>query len=149
MIKRKAPLRRTLKPIARNCKPRARRPGKPRRGPANIPAEEWRNRKYLQFLRDECRCIACVAEARSHSVLTTESVTDALKAVLGYCEPMHGPPNGKSQKGPDAGAIPGCREHHEEQTRIGWPAFEDKYGIKREREAAGLFETFWIASGYR
>lgn len=58
------------------------------------------------------------------------------------CDPMHGPVNGTSQKGPDDRAIPGCRSHHEEQHAIGWPAFEAKYGFSREAEAK-VWYTAW------
>lgn len=58
------------------------------------------------------------------------------------CDPMHGPPNGRGQKGPDAEAIPGCRPHHDEQTAIGWPAFEQKYGFSRSEEAAKWWAAF-------
>lgn len=138
MIKRKQPLKRSSKPIARGGRPRARRPGAPRRGPANIPADEWRNEGYLEFLREQCKCVACMHVDRA-------SVRRYLGGVSA-CEPMHGPPNGKSQKGPDAGAIPGCRAHHIEQTRIGWPAFEEKYGFDRETEAATHFTTYTLLS---
>jgi hypothetical protein len=151
MIRRRAPLKRSTKPlkrtaIARSTKPvRKRRPGPPRRGPAGVPADEWRNPEHLQFLRDEGKCYACIVEfKRRHSVLTVDGVRDAIAIVAGACEPMHGPPNGRSQKGPDAGAIPGCRPHHEEQTRIGWAAFEAKYGFSREVEARVWWGAFVI-----
>lgn len=69
---------------------------------------------------------------------------DLLSFDRGNCDPMHGPPNGKSQKGPDSGCIPGCREHHDEQTAIGWPAFEKKYGFSREKEAAVWWTAFLV-----
>ena len=56
-------------------------------------------------------------------------------------DPAHGPVNGMRSKGGDDGAISLCRFHHEEQHRIGWPAFEAKYGFSREVEA----KVFWAA----
>ena len=47
MISRRTPLKRSTTPI------RKRRPGKPRRGPANVPELEWRNPGYLRFLRED------------------------------------------------------------------------------------------------
>jgi hypothetical protein len=82
--------------------------------------------------------VACTS--KDH--LLRDQICDQLgRGFIYRCDPMHGPPNGRSQKGPDAGCIPGCRSHHEEQTRIGWPAFEEKYGFIREKEAA----TWWTA----
>lgn len=149
VIARRTPLRRSSKPIARGKRPRARRPGKPRRGPANIPAEEWRNPAYLQFLREEGRCVACLAEDFREVLLSNfgQFSRKFSRAPRGVCDPMHGPPNGTSQKGPDSCAIPGCREHHEEQTRIGWPAFEEKYHFSRELEARAYFAAFTLLQG--
>jgi len=95
----------------------------PRRGPATIPPEEWRNASYRQFLREECRCVVCHRFG---------------------CDPAHGPANGTSSKGPDAGCIPLCRAHHDEQTGIGWPAFEQRHRIDREREAEAHWALFLI-----
>jgi hypothetical protein len=129
---RRSPLKRSTKPI------RKRRPGPPRRGPADIPPEEWRNPEYLDFLREEGYCRACRIQPLNpyeYSALDTGRFG---------MDPMHGPPNGGSQKGPDTGAIPGCRTHHDEQTRIGWPAFEAKYGFSREAEAAKWYRKFQL-----
>jgi hypothetical protein len=59
-------------------------------------------------------------------------------------DPMHGPPDALGVNGPDSGAIPGCRWHHDEQTNMpgGWEAFEKKYGFSREKEAAAHWELF-------
>ncbi len=114
MIKRTIPLKRT--PVKR------RRKGT-RRGPAGIPPEQWRNPAYLEFLRENGRCVVC------H---------------LPGCDPCHGPVNGTSSKGPDASAIPMCRREHDEQTRIGWPAFEKLHGIDREREALIWWTAFQL-----
>jgi len=144
-IRRRSPLRRSTKPIARNVPPNKRRKGV-RRGPPGIPADEWRNKEYLQFLRDEGRCVPCDKAMES---IGGPPLGIGWPAHPGVCEPMHGPPNGRSQKGPDAGAIPGCRPHHEEQTRIGWPAFEQKYGFDRKHEAGSWFAAFRIWQEHR
>ena len=59
-------------------------------------------------------------------------------------DPAHGPVNGRGSKGPDNEAIPLCRYHHEEQHRLGWPAFESKYGFSREKEAAAHYAAFLL-----
>jgi hypothetical protein len=104
--------------------------GKPRRGPAGIDPDFWRNEAYLHFLRTEPGCCICRIQHQNWRWLE--------------CDPMHGPPNGRSQKGPDGEAIPGCRHHHEEQTRIGWPAFEQKYQFSRGTEARAHWAAFQI-----
>lgn len=131
-------IRRT--PLKRSTKRIPTRRAKPRRGPAGIPAEEWRNAAYRQFLREEGKCIVpgCITH---FGRMTFRASPDAWPFVI---DPMHGPPNGRGSKGPDAGCIPGCRAHHEEQTKTGWPAFEKKYGFNREREAAVWFAAFKI-----
>jgi hypothetical protein len=58
------------------------------------------------------------------------------------CDPMHGPVNGMRSKGPDAECIPGCRDCHNEQTEIGWPAFEAKYKFSREEVAREWWARF-------
>lgn len=147
MIRRRAPLKRSTKPlkrtaIARSTKPvRKRRPGPPRRGPADVPAEQWRNPDFLDFLRNEGKCYAC--SVQDHRL--RDQICSQLGRGFRYqCDPMHGPPNGRSQKGPDAGAIPGCWPHHKEQTTIGWTAFEAKYGFSREVEARVWWGAFVI-----
>ncbi len=52
MIRRKFPIKRST------GAPRARRSA-PRRGPAGIPADEWRNPEYRRFLREAGRCVVC------------------------------------------------------------------------------------------
>ena len=59
-------------------------------------------------------------------------------------DPAHGPVNGRSSKGPDNEAIPLCSHHHEEQHRVGWPAFEAKYGFSREKEAAAHYAAYLL-----
>ncbi len=99
---------------------RKRRPGT-RRGPPDCPKERWRNPRYLAFLRQEGRCIVCCRRP---------------------CDPAHGSPNGNSQNGPDAEASPLCRLDHMEQTKIGWPKFQEKYGIDRKVEAEKWWKAF-------
>jgi hypothetical protein len=57
-------------------------------------------------------------------------------------EAAHGPVNGMSQKGPDNEAIPLCVLHHRMQHKIGWPAFEAKYGFSRAEEAKRLYAEY-------
>lgn len=99
-----------------------RRRSKLRRGPIGIPPEQWRNPAYLDFLR-QCPCEVCGRRP---------------------CDPAHGPVNGMSSKGPDAGAIPLCREHHEEMHDLNWPAFEILRGINREKAATKHWAAFLI-----
>ena len=124
---------RRRKPLQRSGRPRARRPGPPRRGPA-------RDAHYLEFLRENGKCRACQIEQKRGERWDTGTLPWRCGV-----DPMHGPVNGMSSKGPDTEAIPGCRLHHDEQTRLGWPAFEAKYGFTRAGEAAAwrvLFECF-------
>lgn len=108
--------------LQRHTRIPARRKGGPRRGPAGIPPEQWRNPAYLAFLREEGTC--CVPGCG-----------------LKHCDPAHGPVNGRGSKGPDAEAIPLCRRHHEIQTRLGWAAFEREFEIDRAHWAA----SYWVA----
>jgi hypothetical protein len=52
------------------------------------------------------------------------------------CDPVHGPVNGTSSKGPDNETIPLCRVCHEMQTQIGWRRFEIAYHVDRKATAA-------------
>ncbi len=110
---------------------RRKRPGKPRRGPVGIPAEQWRNPAYLKFLRHSA-CVACYPALKDQTV----------NFLFAGCDPAHGPTNGTSSKGPDAEAIPLCRKHHDYQHEIGWPAFEAEYGIDRRVIAAAWWKAF-------
>lgn len=82
-----------------------------------------RDRKYLDWLKTR-RCVVCDCSPLS---------MDGLFAII---DPAHGPSAGMRVKGPDKEACPLCRHHHSEQHSIGWPDFEAKYKIDREREAA-------------
>ena len=132
MIRRK-PLPRSTKPIARNARPKAKRAA-PRRGPERDPG-------YLEFLRERGWCTACVSAYRS---LPPSLVPYMDWAACGRVDPAHGPANGMGSKGHDSGAIPLGRVHHREQHRIGWPAFEAKYGIDREKEAAAHYALYLV-----
>jgi hypothetical protein len=124
---RRAPLKRTaLKPG--RSRPNAKRPGV-RRGP-------MRSRQYLDWLKERS-CVGCATLPRSYWLQLASTEGRELSAV----DPAHGPVNGTGSKGPDNEAVPLCRHHHDEQHRIGWPAFERKYGFSREKEAA----THWAA----
>lgn len=59
-------------------------------------------------------------------------------------DPAHGPVNGGSSKGPDDGAIPLCRYHHEEMERLRWPKFEAKYGFSRATEAKAHYAAYLL-----
>ena len=99
-----------------------------RRGPVGVPSEKWRNSRYLKFLREFGYCAVCASSG---------------------CDPCHGPVNGMSSKGPDAEAIPMCREHHNEQTRLGWPKFEDAHGFDRKTIARLWWNSFILQKGER
>lgn len=111
-----------------------------RRGPNAIPPDQWRNPKYITWLADRL-CVACTCEVRiaakfgdgrrsSHDQFSYPS------------DPCHGPVNGTSSKGPDAGAIPMCRRHHDEQHSVGWRMFERVYEFSRAGEAVVFWEMF-------
>lgn len=123
-------IRRT--PLKRSTKPIPRRRAKPRRGPLRDPG-------YLAFLREEGKCIACMMR------LGETYVRGTLKLIRpGNCDPAHGPVNGMRSKGPDNEAMPLCRQHHEEQTSLGWPGFEAEYGFDRAREADAWYKAYEI-----
>jgi hypothetical protein len=100
-----------------------RRRSRPRRGPAGIPPDEWRNPPFRRFLTIWGRCAVCLA---------------------GGCDPAHGPVNGGSSKGPDCECIPLCPLHHAEQHAIGWPAFEALHEINRLLIAVRWWAMFQI-----
>ena len=113
---KRTPLPRSTKPIARNVPVKNKRPGPPRRTTIH------RDRDYLDWLQDR----KCVVTGKTP------------------CDPAHGPSAGSKVKGPDKGAIPLIRELHVEQHSIGWPDFEKKYGIDREKEAAAHYALYLI-----
>ena len=123
MIRRTGPISRLTPPKKRRSKPR-------RAGVDRDPG-------YLAWLRERS-CVACKltgCTGRAHNPGNWASVT---------IDPAHGPVNGMRSKGPDSGAIPLCRHHHEEQHQIGWPAFQQKYSFSLEKEAAAHFALYLI-----
>lgn len=90
-----------------------------RRGP-------FRCRKYLDFLKSDGVCIICFRPG---------------------CDPCHGPVNGLSSKGPDNEAVPMCRKHHDEQTRLGWVNFEIKHQFSRSVIAAWWWNKYQRKTG--
>jgi hypothetical protein len=118
---RRSPLKRSAPPARRAA---------PRRVSA------LRDREYLDWLSLDCRCVAC---QRIGIRPGTQVFAD--HRLFRIIDPAHGPVNGGRSKGPDNEAVPLCRHHHDEQHRVGWPAFEAKYGFSREKEA----KTHWAA----
>lgn len=104
-------------------KPIRKRRGRLRRGP-------MRDAKYLAFLSEEGHCVAC---AQRYPAL--KALNPAVAPLLSVIDPAHGPVNGMRSKGPDDGAVPLCRYHHNEQHRLTWPNFEIKYHFSREFQA--------------
>lgn len=113
---------------------RKKRPGAPRRGPADIPADQWRNRGYLKFLKERGECWPCV------------SIRAWWDEVI---DPAHGPTNGMRSKGPDAEAIPLCRKHHQQQHLMGWPEFDMYYRFSRAKEAAKWWHRYQQTRGVK
>jgi hypothetical protein len=109
-------------PLKRSGRPRSVR-RKPRRVSVN------RDRAYLRFLASECTCVACGSAVANR-------FSDCVADGCGPVQAAHGPVNGMRSKGPDDGAVPLGLRHHAEQHGIGWPAFEERYGFSREKEAA-------------
>ncbi len=139
MIRRRKPLARS--PITRSSKPIPRRRERPRRGPGDVPAEEWRNEAYRAWLREEGKCVACVRLIRRPDLIPGVHLEQLHPGVhAGYCDPAHTENNGMSSKGPDSSCAPLCRgfgllNHHEEYD-AGRERFERKYGLDMQREAA-------------
>lgn len=116
--------------------PIPRRRSKPRRGPL-------RDRKYLRFLRYQGFCVVCFPYDHASSW----SDSDTFARCLGTSEdweidPCHGPVNGMGSKGPDNEAVPMCRRHHRQQTRLGWECFEHRCAIDRKAKAAEWWEAY-------
>lgn len=100
----------------------SRQPIRKRRKPRRVSVN--RDKAYRQFLASEGRCVACAVRPVPAEKSFWARIID----------PAHYVPNGKGSKGPDNLAIPLCRRHHDEQTRLAWPNFLLKYGIDRDRE---------------
>ena len=124
-----------------------RRRSKPRRGPAGIPADEWRNPAYRMFLREEGRCVVCQAYFGG-------------RVPTGECDPAHTENGGMRRTGPDSSCAPLCRRHHDEfdgkaplpnrlngePRRRNHEAFEEFYGVNMKAEAARWWKAFkeWL-----
>lgn len=129
MLKR-TPLPRPTKPIARSplarsVKPLKQKRSKPRRGPS-------RCQPYKDWLRDECRCVACKTKV---GILETK---DWLYRII---DPAHTENNGMRSKGPDSSCAPLCREHHNRYD-AGRDAFEEKYGLDMKAEGAAHWKIW-------
>ena len=127
------PVKRT--PMPRPAKPMARTRLQPKRTKTRRVAV-LRDRGYLDWLKRQKCAVGNAVHRR------------AVQLRYG-CDPAHGPSNGTGSKGPDDGAIPLCRHHHNEQHQIGWPAFEAKYGFSREAEAIVYYQTYLIDKEHR
>ena len=117
---------------------------KPRRGPASVPADSWRNPEYRRFLREEGRCVVpgCYWGRKFSGP--------------GMCDPAHTEHGGTSQKGRDSSCIPLCRVHHDQADgkaplpnhANGKPrarnhaAFEEFYGVDLKAESAKWWAAF-------
>jgi hypothetical protein len=123
MIQRRAPVKRVR--------------SEPRRGPAGIPEDEWRNEAYRSWLT-ECRCVACI------QALKLIGTDGRIFFARQLCDAAHGPVDGTSVKGADRECIPLCRAHHDEQHRLRWPKFEARYGFDRAEEAAAHWTRFKV-----
>lgn len=129
MIRRSRPISRSTKEIGRRIAVKAKRV-KARR------VSVLRDRSYLDWLKERT-CVAC---------FLVEKLIGARQVhVDRYVDPAHGPVNGAASKGPDNEAVPLCRHHHDEQHRIGWTAFEAKYGVSREKEAVAHYAAYLIS----
>ena len=96
-----------------------------------------RDRGYLDWLKTQ----PCVV-TRLHGFPVAIVNKPHLHWKTAIVDPAHGPPAGMRIKGPDEGAISLTRWYHDEQTRVGWPAFEERYGFSREAEAAILYARY-------
>ncbi len=126
-----------------SCGTPAARPNRRRATPRRV--DVVRCPEYLAWLRTECKCVACeltrkVLAAAGFSPGSGFKITPYSTVI----DPAHGPVNGLHSKGPDDGAIPLCRYHHDEMERLRWPAFEAEYEFNREHEAKTHFAAFLI-----
>lgn len=100
----------------------------PRRSPAGIPPDAWRNAPYRRFLAENGRCAAAAA------------MRDGSYCV-GPIDPCHTQNNGMGSKGPDSSCAPLCRLHHQEYD-AGRRKFEYQYGVDMAAEAAAWWKRF-------
>lgn len=119
-LKRKAPLKRSTKPIKR--KPVARRSGKPKR------FASLRSPEYCAWIRS----LSCVLLWR------TDPGRDGC---CGRTEAAHVKSRGAG--GADVGnVVPLCVRHHREQHAIGIKSFERKYTLSLAEQALG-YKDMW------
>lgn len=117
--------------MKRQPRPIPARRARPRRGPATIPLEEWRNAAYRRFLREEGRCVACLKE-----------ILGLWPQLMPTCDPAHTENNGMRSKGRDSSCVPLCRNHHREYDS-GRVAFEKRYSVDMKVEAA-VWWNLWL-----
>jgi hypothetical protein len=165
VIRRRKPLSRNSKPIkrspiARSSKPiPKRRPGKARRGPADIPVDEWRSPEYRRWVAETGKCPACEVELERLGIAPGAVAAGRLKAPrhlragvqAGYCDPAHTENGGMRMKGRDSSCCSLCRgfdlpNHHREYD-AGRAAFERKYGLDMAREAAARWYLWRLLFG--
>jgi len=125
---RRTPLKRS--PALARRTPLKRKRSTPRR------VSVLRDREYLDWLRER-HCVACTLLKMIYQDRLCASGSMPI-------DPAHGAPAGMRMKGPDNEAIPLCRSHHEEQTKLGWPAFEQRHGIDRAKEAEIHYSAYLI-----
>ena len=129
MTRQRQPLKRTALKVRTSAPPRKR--AKPRK------VSVLRDRGYLDWLRDDCRCVVCIILKMCYRDRRCASGSMPI-------DPAHGPSAGMRLKGPDNEAISLCRFHHEEQHRIGWNLFEAKYGFSRAAEAKAHYAAYLL-----
>jgi hypothetical protein len=140
-IKRTPPAWKQRDGITAPGEPRQKPIPKKRKGPPRRDGQ-FRDRKYLDWLKKR-DCV--VTRLRGFPIELVQK--PHLHWKMRIVDPAHGPPAGLKVKGPDNEAIPLTRWYHEEQTRIGWDAFEAKYGIDRAKEADEFYAAYKIVMG--
>lgn len=130
---RKTPLKRT--PLKRSSKPINAKRSKPRR------VSVFRSRAYLDWLKTQ-QCVVTRLHGFPMEIIDKPHLHRKTRIV----DPAHGPPAGLRIKGPDNEAVPLTRYFHEEQTRIGWEAFERKYSFSRVKLAAEYYTAFLVST---
>jgi hypothetical protein len=161
MIRRRKPLARNSKPIARSpltrsSKPIPKRRSKPRRGPADIPVDEWRSPLYRGWIRETGLCVACGALLENPELVPGVRLDQLRPGYLpGYCDPAHTENGGRSMKGRDSSCAPLCGagfiagepslNHHAEYD-AGRVRFEAKYGLDM-KQAAAVRWSLWRDEG--
>lgn len=162
MIRRRKPLARSTKPIkrspiTRSSKPIPKRRSKPRRGPADIPVDEWRSPAFRGWIRETGKCVACEALIRRPELVPGVRL-DQLRPgmIAGYCDPAHTENGGMRMKGRDSSCVPLCGfgfiggekslNHHAEYD-ADRDRFEAKYELDMKREAAARWYLWRMLDG--